>query len=127
MKETAKEILGLTSRFLRMLLKNAPNIVDPNPIKALPAVVKLIIDIHAVNRLLHISVICLLLYQAVGDNKDQIKYLEETAKNFLALEKMLNSNVPKAAEQAFKEFAQYVILRAPMGVHHNVLIAIHDP
>jgi hypothetical protein len=115
MKETAKEILGLTSRFLRTVIKNAPNIVDTNPVKAVPAAVKLIFDIYAVNRPLHISGICLLLYKAVGDNKGKIKYLEETVKTLQALEQTLNSNVPKAAEQAFEDFAQYVILRVPIG------------
>jgi hypothetical protein len=113
-QETAKEILEVASRFLRTLIRN-PNFIDTNPVKAVPAAVKLIFDIYAVSRRLHISVICLLLYQAIGDNKDKIKYLEETVKNLQALDKTLNSNARKAAEQAFEDFAQYVILRAPIS------------
>jgi hypothetical protein len=100
---------------LLTLVKNAPGIVDTNPVKAVPAAVKLIIDIHAVNRCLHILVICLLLYQAVGDNKGKIQELKEKVEGLLDL-KMLKGDVPEAAKEALKKFEEYVILRAPMVI-----------
>jgi hypothetical protein len=56
--------------------------------------------IKAPSHLLCILVKYLLSYQAVGDNKDKIESLKETAKRLLAAEKVANRAVPKVAEQA---------------------------
>jgi hypothetical protein len=49
MKGTAKEILGVAFRFSQTLLKNAPNFVSTDPVKASFVIAKMIIDIKAVN------------------------------------------------------------------------------
>jgi hypothetical protein len=115
-KEIEKEILGVASRFTQSLLKRPPNLVNSNPIQAALCFAAIIMDIKLVNQHLHMSIICLLSYQTVVDNKDKIEDLKETAKKLLALKQMLNGDVPNVAEQALKKFEEYVFLCATMGI-----------
>ena len=48
-KATAKEGLGVASRFTQTLLKRVPECVDTNPVKAAFAIAKVIIDIQDVS------------------------------------------------------------------------------
>ena len=56
-KATAKEGLGVASRFTQTLLKRVPECVDTNPVKVAFAIAKVIIDIKDVNRYICISCI----------------------------------------------------------------------
>ena len=50
------------------------------------------------------------LYQAVGDNKDELALrLEDTAKRLLAVERTIVSG-PKVAEEAMEDLKSYVVL-----------------
>ena len=64
-----------------------------------------------------------LLYQAVGDNNDElVQHLEETAHRLLAVERMVVSGVPKAAKKAMENLKSYVVFRALKGYytfHHS--------
>ena len=53
-KATAKEGLGVASRFTQTLLKRVPECVDTNPVKVAFAIAKVIIDIKDVSRRLRI-------------------------------------------------------------------------
>ena len=58
------------------------------------------------------------LYQAVGDNKDELaRRLKETANRLLAVERTIVSGVPKAAEEAMEKLKSYVVFRASIGYH----------
>lgn len=54
-KATAKEGLGVASRFTQTLLKRVPECVDMNPVKVAFAIAKVIIDIKDVSGYLCIS------------------------------------------------------------------------
>ena len=54
-KATAKEGLGVASRFTQTLLKQVPECVDMNPVKVAFAIAKVIIDIKDVSGYLCIS------------------------------------------------------------------------
>ena len=53
-KATAKEGLGVASRFTQTLLKRVPECVDINPVKVAFAITKVIFDIKDVSRRLRI-------------------------------------------------------------------------
>jgi len=53
-KATAKEGLGVASRFTQTLLKRVPECVDANPVKVAFAIAKVIIDIKDVSHRLRI-------------------------------------------------------------------------
>jgi hypothetical protein len=92
---------------LLRLFKNAPGIVDTNPIKAVTAAVnKQIIDMHAVSRCLHVSLICLLLYQSVGDNKVKTQEVRKKVERLLDGKKMLRGDVPEAAKEVLNAFKE---------------------
>ena len=48
------------------------------------------------------------------------------AKRLLAVEGMIVSGVPKAAEKAMENFKEYVVCRAPIA-YHKELVTIQDP
>ena len=54
-KTTAKDGLGVTSRFAQTLLKKLPDYVDTNPVKMAFSIAKAIIEIKDVGRRLCIS------------------------------------------------------------------------
>jgi len=54
-KATAKEGLGVASRFAQMLLKKLPDCIDTNPVKMALSIAKVIIEIKDVGRGLCIS------------------------------------------------------------------------
>ena len=109
-----KESLGLASRFAQTLLKKVPACVDANPVKVAFSIAKVIIEIKDVRCYLSILGTGWLLYQAVGDNKDElVQRLEDTANRLLAVERTVASGVPKAAEEAMEHLKSYVVFPAP--------------
>lgn len=54
-KETAKEGLGVASRFAQTLLKKLPDCVDTNPVKVALSIVKVIIETKDVGSRLCLS------------------------------------------------------------------------
>ena len=73
------------------------------------------------------------LYQAVGDNDDElVQRLEETANRLLAVEKAVfdliseSEALGKAVEEAKENLELYVIFRAPKG-YYKELVTIQDP
>ena len=57
-----------------------------------------------------------LLYQAVGDNNDELaQRLEETANRLLAVERTVVGGVPIAAKKAMDNLKPYVVFRAWKG------------
>lgn len=77
---------------------------------------KVIIEIKDVGCYLCILGTGWLLYQAVGDNNDELaQRLEDTAKRLLALERTVVSGVLKAAEEAMKNLKSYFFI--PKGYH----------
>ena len=68
----------------------------------------------------------LLLFQAVGDNKDELALrLEDTAKRLLAVERTIVSG-PKVAEEAMESLKSYVFFPVPK-VYHKEHITIQNP
>jgi len=110
-KATAKEGLGVASRFAQTLLKKLPGCVDTNPVKMAFSIAKAIIEMK----------------EAVGDNKDELaQRLEETANRLMAVERTVAIGVPKAAEQEMEKLKQYVAFRAPKS-YHKEHVTIQDP
>ena len=68
----------------------------------------------------------LLLFKAVGDNKDELALrLEDTAKRLLAVERTIVSG-PKVAEEAMENLKLYVIFPVPKG-YRKEHITIQNP
>ena len=123
-KATTKDRLGVASRFAQTLLKRVPECVDINPVKVAFSIAKVIIDINNVGYCLCILGTGWLLYQEVGDNKDELaQRLKDTANRLLAVERTVVSGIPKAAEEAMENLKSYVVLHVPKGNHkENVTI-----
>ena len=108
-KEITKDRIGVASRFVQTLLKKVPGCVDTNPVKVAFSIAKVIIEIKNVGCCLYILGTGW-LYQAVGDNKDELaQRLEETANRLLAVERTVVRGVPKTAEGAMEKLKSYVV------------------
>ena len=111
----------MASRFTQTLLKQLPPCIDTNPVKMAFSIAKVIIEIKDVGCRLCIFGTDLLLYQAVGDNKDELaQLLEETANRLLDVERRVDSGVPKGAEKAMENLKSYVVFCAPKDIIRNM-------
>ena len=55
-----------------------------------------------------------IIFQAVGDNQDELaQCLEGTANRLLAVERTIANGVPIAAEEVMENFKLYVVFLAP--------------
>ena len=94
----------MASRFAQTLLKKVPDCVDMNPVKVAFSIARVIIEIKNVSCYLCIlDTAGWLLYQAIGDNNDELaQRLEDTANRLLAVERTVVYGIPKAAEEAME-------------------------
>ena len=126
-KAITKDNLGVASRFAQTLLKKVPGCIDTNPVKVAFSIAKVIIEIKDVGCYLCIWGTAWLIYQAVGDNKDElVQRLEDTANRLLAVERTVVNGVPKAAEEAMENHKSYVF-PAPNRYHKEQHITIQNP